>query len=65
MILFVETHPATGGPAIPIAGALAMLVPVLVVPVVSLCTRPPEGAVLARAYGKAGGPLGEKTDDLG
>ena len=65
MILFVETHRAPGGPAIPIAGALAMLVPVLVVPLVSLCTRPPDEAVLARAYGKPGSPRGEKPDDLG
>jgi Na+/proline symporter len=38
MILFVETHPGPGNPAIPIAGALAIIVPVVVVPVVSFLT---------------------------
>ena len=65
MILVVEMYRAPGGPAIPIAGALAMIVPVLVVPMVSLCTRPPAEATLAKAYGTAAGVAGEKNYDLG
>ncbi|HYL79899.1 MAG TPA: hypothetical protein VEU07_03750, partial [Candidatus Acidoferrum sp.] len=65
MILFVEMYRAPGGPAIPIAGALAMIVPVLVVPLVSLCTRPPAAATLAKAFGTAAEVAGEKNHDLG
>ncbi|MDH7569945.1 MAG: sodium/solute symporter [Armatimonadota bacterium] len=49
---FVETHRAPGNPAIPIGGALAMLVPVLVVPVVSLLTTPPTASEIDRAFGE-------------
>ncbi|HYL81917.1 MAG TPA: hypothetical protein VEU07_13950, partial [Candidatus Acidoferrum sp.] len=64
MILFVEMNRAPGGPAIPIASALAMIIPVLVVPLVSLCTQPPSAATLAKAYGTTT-EVGEKSHDLG
>jgi solute:Na+ symporter, SSS family len=49
---FAETHKAPGNPAIPIAGALAMIVPVIVVPVVSLLTKPFDQKHLDRVFGK-------------
>ena len=36
----------------PLAGAIVMLVPLAVVPAVSLCTRPPSAELLARAFGE-------------
>jgi Na+/proline symporter len=45
-----------GADGIPLAGAVAMLVPLAVVPLVSLATRPPDAARLALAFGDAAGP---------
>jgi len=39
-----------GKPHIPVAGAIAMLVPLLVMPVVSFLTAPPDGAHLAKCF---------------
>jgi Na+/proline symporter len=49
--------PAWGGDGVPLAGAIAMAVPLLVVPAVSLVTAPPEAARVDRAFG--GAPAGE------
>jgi SSS family transporter len=51
MLWFVETHKAPGNPAVPVASALAMLVPVVVVPVVSLFTKPPDAAHIKNVFG--------------
>jgi Na+/proline symporter len=40
-----------GKPLIPVAGAIAMFLPLLVVPVVSLLTQPPEPEIIATAFG--------------
>ena len=40
-----------GKPNIPVAGAIAMIVPLIVVPVVSLFTAPPDKALIAKAFG--------------
>ncbi len=45
--------PTWGADGVPLAGAIAMLVPLAVVPGVSLLTRPPEAARVARAFGDA------------
>jgi len=50
MILFVETHKAPGNPAIPVGGALAMAVPVVVVPLVSLVTKPFDKKHLSKVF---------------
>ncbi|MFO1477963.1 MAG: sodium/solute symporter [Verrucomicrobiota bacterium] len=42
---------AWGKPHIPVAGAIAMIVPVLVLPLVSLFTRPPRQEILDTAFG--------------
>ncbi len=42
---------AWGADGVPLAGAVAMLLPLAVVPAVSAVTRPPEPEVLARAFG--------------
>jgi len=39
-----------GKPHIPVAGAIAMLVPMLVMPVVSFLTSPPDEAHLAKCF---------------
>jgi SSS family solute:Na+ symporter len=39
-----------GKPHIPVSAAIAMLVPLLVMPVVSLLTSPPDGAHLAKCF---------------
>jgi solute:Na+ symporter, SSS family len=41
-----------GKPGIPVAAALAMVLPLIVVPVVSLLTPPPDPALLAAAFGE-------------
>ncbi len=41
-----------GKPNIPVAGAVAMLVPLVIVPVVSLLTPPPDPALVEKAFGK-------------
>ena len=40
-----------GKPLIPVAGAIAMFLPLLIVPVVSLMTQPPKPEVVATAFG--------------
>jgi solute:Na+ symporter, SSS family len=40
-----------GGDGVPLAGAIGMIVPLLVVPAVSLVTRPPDAARLDAAFG--------------
>jgi solute:Na+ symporter, SSS family len=45
---------AWGADGVPLAGAVAMLLPLAVVPAVSLLTRPPEAKVLAAAFGEGG-----------
>lgn len=42
---------AWGADGVPLAGAVAMILPLLVVPAVSLVTRPPDAQVLATAFG--------------
>ncbi len=54
-ILYVSSKtglPIVGNPAIPVSGALAMLVPVAVVPAVSLLTKPFSDSHLEKAFGK-------------
>jgi Na+/proline symporter len=41
-----------GKPLIPVAGAIAMFVPLLVMPAVSLLTRPPKPELVMRAFGE-------------
>jgi SSS family transporter len=41
-----------GKPLIPVAGAIAMFVPLLVMPVVSLLTRPPKPELVMKAFGE-------------
>jgi len=48
-----------GKPLIPVAGAIAMFLPLLVVPVISLLTRPPKPDVVATAFGDASAAAGE------
>jgi Na+/proline symporter len=43
--------PAWGQDGVPLAGAVVMLLPLVVVPVVSLLGRPPEAALVRRAFG--------------
>jgi SSS family transporter len=43
-----------GKPFIPVAGAIAMFLPLLVVPAVSLLTRPPRPEIIATAFGEKG-----------
>lgn len=42
-----------GKPSVPVAGAIAMFLPLLVVPVVSLLTQPPQPETIAKAFGDA------------
>ena len=44
-----------GGPGVPVAGAMGIVVPVIVVPLVSLLTPPPDREILDRAFGEAAG----------
>jgi Na+/proline symporter len=46
--------PLWGGDGVPLAGAIAMVVPLAVVPIVSLLTRAPDDARVAAAFGDAG-----------
>ncbi|HTY87749.1 MAG TPA: sodium/solute symporter [Candidatus Acidoferrum sp.] len=48
VILFLKW----GKPLIPVAGAIAMFLPLLVVPVVSLLTRPPKPEIIETAFGQ-------------
>jgi len=41
-----------GKASIPVAGAIAMIVPLIVVPLVSLATAPPDKALVAKAFGE-------------
>jgi Na+/proline symporter len=45
-----------GKPLIPVAGAIAMFLPLLVVPVVSLFTQPPKPEIIAIAFGDESSP---------
>jgi SSS family transporter len=45
-----------GKPHIPVAGAISMFLPVLVLPVVSLLTKPPKAEILATAFGDGAQP---------
>jgi hypothetical protein len=45
--------PAWGADGVPLAGAIATLLPLAVLPAVSLLTRVPEAALVARAFGEA------------
>ena len=48
---------AWGADGVPLAGAVAMVIPLLVVPLVSVFTRPPEAKVIETAFGAvASGP---------
>jgi Na+/proline symporter len=47
----VVLFPAWGGDGVPLAGAITMFVPLLVVPLVSLLTRPPEPSLVSAAFG--------------
>ena len=42
-----------GKPFIPVAGAIAMVLPLLLMPVISLLTNPPRADVVSRAFGEA------------
>jgi SSS family transporter len=42
-----------GKPSIPVAGAIAMIVPLIIVPLVSLFTAPPDKELVAKAFGDA------------
>lgn len=53
LVIMFKVFEAPGNPVIPIAGAAAIIVPVIVVPVVSLLTPPPNRKILDRAFGKA------------
>ncbi|MGQ9524837.1 MAG: sodium:solute symporter family protein [Armatimonadota bacterium] len=55
MLVFVQTHQAPGNPAIPVGGALAMVVPVFVVPLVSMFTKPFDRRHLEKVFGQAAG----------
>jgi solute:Na+ symporter, SSS family len=44
--------PAWGGDGVPLAGAIATLLPLAVLPAVSLLTRAPEASIVARAFGE-------------
>jgi Na+/proline symporter len=60
--------PAWGGDGVPLAGAIAMIVPLLVVPLVSLLTRPLDPELVTAAFGgpALGGPaLGGPAKPLG
>jgi SSS family transporter len=41
-----------GKPSIPVAGAIAMILPLIVVPLVSLLTTPPDKELVAKAFGE-------------
>ncbi|MFO1501039.1 MAG: sodium:solute symporter family protein [Verrucomicrobiota bacterium] len=43
--------PGWGPDGVPLAAAVTMLLPLLVVPLVSMMTRPPESALIAQAFG--------------
>ncbi|HOK54334.1 MAG TPA: sodium/solute symporter [Armatimonadota bacterium] len=53
VIKLLTGKPIGGNPYIPVAGALAMIVPVIVVPIVSLFTQPPKKEILQKAFGPA------------
>ena len=47
IILFIKW----GSPGIPVAGAISMVVPLVVTPVVSLFTTPPNPQLIEKAFG--------------
>ena len=51
---WVITNPAMARAHAPVAACLAMIIPLAIVPVVSLLTRPPKKATLARAFAAPG-----------
>jgi solute:Na+ symporter, SSS family len=51
MFIVLAVFKAPGNPAVPIAGVVAMIVPVIVVPLVSLVTPPPSKETIERAFG--------------
>lgn len=53
MFIILQVFKAPGNPAIPIAGAVSMIVPVIVVPLVSLFTPAPRAEIIERAFGGA------------
>ena len=52
VIVAESGKPVNGNPYVPVASALAMIVPVIVVPLVSLFTRPLSKEVLQKAFGR-------------
>jgi SSS family transporter len=50
-----------GKPSIPVAGAIAMVAPLIVVPIVSLFTSPPSEELLKKAFGEEPVPQPEKV----
>jgi Na+/proline symporter len=52
-----------GKPHIPAAGAIAMIVPVLVVPIVSLLTHPPRPEVVLAAFGEKEAANESRSED--
>lgn len=50
IVLFIKW----GSPGIPVAGAISMIVPMIVTPVVSLLTPPPDPKLVARVFGSEG-----------
>jgi Na+/proline symporter len=44
--------PTWGADGVPLAGAITMVVPLIVVPVVSLLTKAPDAALIAKAFGE-------------
>ncbi|HHX39045.1 MAG TPA: sodium/solute symporter [Armatimonadetes bacterium] len=51
-----------GGPGVPVAGAMGIVVPVIVVPLVSLLTPPPDREILDRAFGEAAEPTAPEAE---
>ena len=47
IVLFIKW----GSPGIPVAGAISMIVPMIVVPVVSLMTPSPDQKLIDKAFG--------------
>jgi hypothetical protein len=44
--------PTWGADGVPLAGAITMIVPLIVVPIVSLLTKAPDAALIAKAFGE-------------
>jgi SSS family transporter len=56
--------PAWGGDGVPLAGAIATLLPLAVLPAVSLVTRAPEASLVARAFGEGKPVAAPATGEL-